>query len=226
MNSYYRYWPNLNQYHYGYDSIQPHPYAQLPYYDFNGVPFGYPNDLDRQQPVRGQATWTKGGKVTKCGIPWSLNRYLTAAVGANSPYKCGQTLKIRNLTTPGSREIIVTVVDQVAGFPVNRINLHRRAFEALGANPSLGVINIDIIPSPALAEEKWGKYLVEVTQSAYPGYNIIDYKSVGKTQVSAEQTRETFEFILQSPRERIRVRGNVVYNPRTNRVISFDIVEF
>ncbi|WP_248278439.1 DUF3889 domain-containing protein [Bacillus sp. DNRA2] len=179
----------------------------------------------RQRPIRGQATWTDGGRITKCGIPWSKNRYLTAAVGANSPYRCGQSLKIRNLSVPGGREIIVTVVDQVAGYPANRISLHRRAFEALGAHPSLGVMNIEIIPSPELEQERWGKYLLEVTQTAYPGYNIIDYRFVGKQQQSPQQIRETYEFILQAPREKIRVRGNVVYNPSTNRVISFNLVE-
>jgi hypothetical protein len=206
-----------------------YPYENNPYhvnpYDYLEAYSEYPDYTNRQQSIKGQATWTDGGTVTQCGIPWSRNRYMTAAVGTNTPYKCGQSIKIRNLSIPGSREIIVTVVDQVAGYPANRINLHRRAFEALGANPSLGVINVEIIPSPELEQQKWGKYLLEVAQTAYPGYNIVDYKSVRKTHVSPQQIKETYEFILQSPRERIRVRGNVVYNPTTDRVISFKLVE-
>jgi hypothetical protein len=208
-------------YPYAHDSyaISPYPYAQDPYHSSRAY------SSERQQPIRGQATWTEGGPVTKCGIPWSHNQFMTAAVGANSPYRCGQTLKIRNLSTPGSREVIVTVVDQVAGYPAKKINLHRRAFEALGAHPSLGVINVEIIPSPELEQERWGKYLLELAQTAYPGYNVIDYQALGKTRLSQTQTRETYQFILQSPRERIRVRGSVIYNPVTNRVVSFDLVE-
>lgn len=227
----YPYTPIINEY--SSFPVQPFPYGGVPVpiygYESNDYDDWYSvNDYDgwyRQQPIRGQASWTDGGKITKCGIPWSRNRYMTAAVGTNSPYKCGQSLKIRNLSTPGGREIIVTVVDQVAGYPPNRINLHRRAFEALGVNPSLGVINIEIIPSPELEQEKWGKYLLEVTQTAYPGYSIIDYRSVGKQQLSAQQIKETFEFILQSPRERLRVRADVMYNPITDRVTSFNLQE-
>ena len=181
--------------------------------------------LARQQSVRGQATWTVGGKITKCGIPWSENEYLTAAVGENSPYKCGQALKIRNLDSPEQMEIIVTVVDTVRGYPANKINLHRRAFVALGAKPSVGVINIEITPSPELEAEKWGKYLIEVIKMAYPNYNISDYNFVDRKAVSPTQTRETYEFILQSQQDNIKVQGNVVYNPRTDRVISIDLKE-
>ncbi|WP_147532844.1 DUF3889 domain-containing protein [Bacillus marasmi] len=231
MYPYYSYGPYAHQY-------LNYPVQALPYWGAQAPIYGYSveynddwyseddyDDWYRQKPIRGQATWTEGGAVTKCGIPWSRNRFMTAAVGVNTPYRCGQSLKIRNLSIPGGREIIVTVVDRVAGYPANRINLHRRAFEALGANPSLGVINIEIIPSPELEQEKWGKYLLEVTQTAYPGYNIIDYRSVGKQQLSPQQTKETFEFTLQSPRERLKVRGNVIYNPTTDRVVSFDLVE-
>jgi rare lipoprotein A len=194
-------------------------------YGYRSINPGLFNPMSRQQPIRGQATWTNGGQVTKCGIPWSDNQYMTAAVGADTPYKCGQTLKVRNLSTPGAREILVTVVDQVPNYPANRISLHRRAFQALGAPLNIGVINVEILPSPELEQEKWGKYLLEITQSAYPGYNVIDYKSIGKTKLSAEQIKETYEFILQSTQGKITVRGNVTYNPKTDRIINFNISE-
>lgn len=201
--------------------INPYIYPRSIYNDV-----GYPYDNnDRQQPIRGQATWTEGGQVTKCGIPWSDNEYMTAAVGEDSPYRCGDIIKIRNISAPVGREILVEVVDQVAGFPPNRINLHRRAFQALGVNPNVGVFNIEIIPYPQLELEKWGKYLMEVIQTAYPGYNITNYASLGKSEVSTSQVKETFEFILQSPQGTIRVQGNVIYNPNTDRIVSFDIKE-
>jgi len=180
---------------------------------------------DRQQIVRGQATWTDGGQVTHCGIHWSINEYMTAAVGRNSPYKCGQTLKIKNLSQSSQKEIIVTVVDQVAGYPANKINLQKRAFEALGAKPEVGIINIEITPTPDLEQEKWGKYLLEVALTAYPGYNVTEYNTTEKVMLSAAQTKETYEYLLESPQGKLKVQGNVIYNPETDRVISFDLKE-
>lgn len=198
-----------------------HPYyRQQPYPTYNRNYYDYYN---RQQPVKGQATWTEGGQVTKCGIPWSDNRYMTVAVGQNSPYQCGQTIKVRNQET--GRELLVTVVDEVAGYPQNRINLHRRAFEALGANTAQGVIDVEINANPQLEQQKWGKYLLELTQLAYPDYNVSEYNFIRRTQLSPTQTQETYEYILQSQQERITVRGNVVYNPNTDRIVSFDISE-
>jgi hypothetical protein len=218
MYPHYAYLPNVNGYYY-----QNAPYGQQPFQEHYYR--GYPAYYTRQQPIRGQATWTEGGTVTQCGIPWSNNEYMTAAVGTNTPYRCGQMLEIRNISSQSPKEILVKVVDRVPGYPANRINLHRRAFIALGANPNQGVIDIEIIASPQVEPEEWGKYLLEVTQAAYPGYNVVDYKLIGTTEISPTQTRRTYEFTLQSPQERIRVQGNVVYNPANGRVISFDINE-
>ncbi|MFC4560192.1 DUF3889 domain-containing protein [Virgibacillus kekensis] len=191
------------------------PYGNLPHYQ------AYSH---RQQTVQGQATWTEGGQVTKCGIPWSANQYMTAAVSANSPYQCGQTLLISNPAIQ-ARDIIVTVVDEVPGYPANRINLHRRAFIALGASPNQGIINIEITPSPELEAQEWGKYLIEVIQVGYPNYNVVEYDKTGETQLAGNQIRETYEFVLESPQERITIRGTVVYNAATDRIVSFDIRE-
>lgn len=212
--------PHANQS--GYSPYRSNPYAQQAYYNSRLYPT-YPHYAVRQQSIQGQATWTEGGPITQCNIPWSHNQYMTAAVGVNTPYQCGQTIKIMYPTT--SRELLVTVVDRVQGYPPNKINLHRRAFETLGANPDLGIINVEITPSPELEEERWGKYLLEVTQTAYPAYNVTDFSTVEKTEVSPTQTREIYDFILESPQERIKVRGTVIYNPVTDRIISFDIKE-
>ncbi|MED4353205.1 DUF3889 domain-containing protein [Schinkia azotoformans] len=223
-------WPH---YYLG-SNINPNIYGTYQYPTFHGQPYdnyntGYlletTDNWDRQRPIRGQATWTTGGQVTKCGIPWSKNEYMTVAVGENSPYKCGQTLKIRNLTSPGQREIIVTIVDTVAGYPANKVNLHRNAFIALGANPSIGVINVEIIPSPELEKERWGKYLLEIIKTAYPTYNVTDFHFIRKTHVSPSQTKETYEYIVHSGQDNIRIQGNVVYNPNTDRVTSIDFKE-
>lgn len=225
MYLYFPYMQYPNQF--GIESNQSNPYGH-DFVTYSNYTYQNPNfstRQQRQQPIRGQATWTDGGQVTKCGIPWSDDAYMTAAVGENSPYQCGETLKIRNISAPYGREILVKVVDQVADYPSNRINLHRRAFQALGLNPNVGVINIEIIPSPELEQEEWGKYLMELTQVAYPGYNIIEYRSLGREIIAPSQVRESYEFILQSSQETIRIQGNVIYNPTNDRIISFGIRE-
>ncbi|MFD1778117.1 MULTISPECIES: RlpA-like double-psi beta-barrel domain-containing protein [Fredinandcohnia] len=114
------------------------PQYPAPYYgwDWNRNP----------ETILGKATWTWGGTPTKCEIGWSYDNNMTVAVGENSPFKCGQRLRIRNVSFVPNQDIIVTVVDEVKKFPANRINLHRKAFEALGAAPSVGVLNVEITP--------------------------------------------------------------------------------
>jgi hypothetical protein len=212
LTAYHSYWPAIR-------------YSQPSYYDYDRSYSLYPYDQYRQQPVRGQATWTDGGQVTKCGIPWSDNEYMTASVGTNAPYRCGQTLKIRNLSSPSQKEILVKIVDQVSSYPANKINLHRRAFLALGSNPSVGVINVEITPSPEVEQEEWGRYLLTITQAAYPSYRVTDYQFIRKSQESSTRTKQMYEFTLQSPQETIKVQANVLYDSNTNRVISFDLNE-
>ncbi|WP_245799142.1 DUF3889 domain-containing protein [Virgibacillus siamensis] len=201
-------------------------YANGPQYrmPFHGYPQPYPINPYRQQTIRGQATWTEGGPVSKCGIPWSANEYMTVAVSPESPYQCGQTLKITNPAIP-QREVIVTVVDVVPGAPPNRINLQKRAFTALGANPAQGVISVEITPSPELEGQEWGKYLLEVVQIGYPNYDILEYDKTGETHLAGNKVKETYEYVLESPQERLKVRGTVIYNAVTERIISFDVQE-
>jgi hypothetical protein len=100
----------------------------------------------KKKPVYGIATWTEGGKTTKCGIPWTYNNGMTVAVGDSSPFKCGQVLLISNKSTSQPKEILVMVVDEVKGYAPNKINLSKAAFEALGSPASVGIIEIDITP--------------------------------------------------------------------------------
>jgi len=207
--------------------VYTYPVAYIPQ-PYNPYQRGYyPYYAYRQQTVQGQASWTEGGQVTKCNTPWSSNNYMTAAVGDSAPYTCGQKLKVRNLSN--QKEITVTIVDQVGGYPQNKINLHRKAFEALGANIDAGVISVELTPIGAdgngAESSEWGKYLMNVTQTAYPNYQIIDYKSVSKSEVSENRTKEVYEFTLQSPQETMKIQASVTYNPGTGRVASFDLKE-
>ncbi|WP_188207508.1 DUF3889 domain-containing protein [Alkalibacillus aidingensis] len=208
MYPYFYYPNNVDHFHRAPDTEQP----------LFHMPFFY-----RRQSIQGQATWTEGGAVTKCDIPWSDNQFMTVAVSPQSEFRCGQMLKVRNPAT--QREILVEVVDTVDEFPGNHINLHRRAFEALGANPGVGIVDVVISPAPDLEEEEFGKYLMEIVRVAYPGYNIVDYEFVGSEEVAENRVSETYNYVVESPQERVTVQGHVVYNPRTDRVISFDLEE-
>lgn len=217
-----------------------HPYPIMPpapYLDnvFPGMPHAYRGEegMWRQQPIKGQALWTDGGQVTRCGLPWSMNNYMTAAVSANGPFSCGDKLLVRNVTSPDGKETTVTVVDQVVGYPDNKINLHRRAFEAIGANINEGVIEVEVIPeetaspiqTPSTPGHSTENFLMGMAQSAFPGYSITEYKAKEKTELSDDQIKEVFEFTLQSPQETTKVEGTVTYNPVTNKIISFDFKE-
>lgn len=189
-------------------------------------PYSHAYYPDFRQNVRGTATWTEGGPVTKCGSEWAINEYMTVAVSTNSPYECGQTLRIKNLSVAPGHEIIATVVDKVVGFPANKINLHKKAFEALGSDPSVGVITVEITPSPELEEYKMGKFLLPVVKVSYPGYEVTDYEFVEKEKLAEDRTKETFDFIIESPEEILRVRANISYNPETERIISIDLNQY
>lgn len=209
---------------YGYPYVphphQAHSYTRYPYLNPYESQFRH---YGTRQPIRGQASWTDGGTVTQCGIPWSTNRYMTVAVGRNSGYQCGQTIKIKNLTN--GREIIATVVDQVPNYPENKVNLHRRAFETLGASLDAGIINVEIIASPELEEEKWGKYLLEIVQAAYPNYKATDYSKVSENPQNNNQMKEVYKFTMQSPQETMNIQGTVIYNTNTDRILSINFQE-
>lgn len=148
---------NVNPYGAGYQPTNVNPYG-TGYQPTNANPFDTPGSF--QQPanhpfnvwdrpenlntIKGKAAWTKGGTPTKCRIPWSYNKYMTVAVSSKSPYKCGQVLKIENLNT--GDEIFGIVVDEVVDYPANKINLHKRAFQALGADPEVGIIDVNVTP--------------------------------------------------------------------------------
>lgn len=214
-------------------SYNPYPYNPYPvyyvpqqYYDYyrNYYSNPYYQHYYRQH-TQGQATWTEGGAVTKCNMPWSTNNYMTAAVGQGAPYQCGQKLTVKNMSSGQQQEIEVTVVDQVTGYPQNKINLHKRAFEALGASAETGVINVEISVYTQMDKGDWAKYLMSVTQAAYPEYQISDYKTIGETEIAKDRTKVTYEFVLQAPQGMMKVRTSAVYHPKTNKVLSFDVKE-
>lgn len=227
MYPHYPYYSHVNQSQYNKSPQQENyhnPYVQQPYYSRSYTAnTSYPYSMDRQQPVRGEATWTEGGEVTRCGIPWSHNQFMTVGVGANTPYRCGETLVVRNLSDP-EQQISVTVVDQIGDADQDIITLHRTAFEALGADVEVGIINVEILPSNDTAQESRATYLLGVVQSAYPGYTVESYQSLEQSEVSRDQVKETYELSLQSPsQEQLLVRSNLVYNPSTNQMLTFDV---
>lgn len=95
----------------------------------------------------------------------------------------------------------------------------------MGADPSVGVIHVQIEPVPKLEDEKWGKFLLEIVQTSYPDGKVLEYNHMGSTKAGSEQIQETYDFILQSPKDKITIRGEVIYNPNKERVISVNIKE-
>lgn len=180
----------------------------------------YPGEF-RQNLVNGQATWTNGGSVTQCNIPWSSNQYMTVAVSSNSPYGCGQKLKVINPTT--SNEITVTIVDTVPNAPATSLNLHRSAFAALGVDPAVGILPIQFQAVEEHDSRDWDDYLLNIIQVAYPNYNVVNYYLEEKTEVNTNQVEAVYHFTLQNSQGQLNVRGTVIYNPSTNRVISFNV---
>ncbi|MFA9558854.1 DUF3889 domain-containing protein [Evansella sp. AB-rgal1] len=231
MNYYSSFLPNVNPY----GKPQENPYAYYPNHDYYNPHYiaypymGNPHIMYRQQPTTGQAMWTEGGQVTQCGIPWSQNKYMTAAVGDHSTIQCGEKVTVKNLSLPDQKEITVLIVDRVPNFGANNINLHRKAFEALGANVNEGVISVEIIPTTSMEEHvgTWGNYLTGVVQPAYPGYIITDFQFIESTEVSQNQVKDVYEFNLQSPmtQQKMKLQANITYNPATNKVISLDFKE-
>lgn len=218
----YNHWFLYNGFYHPYFYWHPH------FYSYPGYITSYQNDnqgIINQTSVKGKATWTEGGKTTKCGTPWSVNNYMTTAVAVNSPYKCGQTLKVTNLSVATPEEITVTVVDTVEDFPLNYLNLHKRAFEALGSPASVGVINIEVTPVRSKEYEKWSRLLISLLKNAYPKYRVIDFEFIGSENISENQTRDTFDYILQSNQMKKRVRIHITFNPKTDQIIAINFEE-
>lgn len=222
MKPRYPYFSNYNTY--GYRPLSTmYNYGQ-PYSLYRNYPLDS-NSMEREKSVKGHATWSEGGKITKCSIPWSHNEFMTTAVGSNSPYKCGEVLLVKNLAN--NKEIKVTVVDEIRGYPSNRISLHRKAFEALGANLDEGIINIEIMPAPVAeaARGDWGNYLLNVARAAFPQYNITGYQTIDQQPLESSQVQHTYDYFLESYEGTNTIRGNVIIDSSNNQVLSIDLKE-
>lgn len=183
----------------------------------------HPYNMFRQPSIKGQATWTEGGQVTKCNIPWSENDYMTAAVGENSPFQCGETIKIRNLQAPFGREIYVKIVDEVEGYPEDKINLHRNAFEALGINPNIGIVQVEMIPISQEEERNWEQYILQIVQTTFPNSTIINYDLVRKNSPNTSQTMSTYLVTLNNMQNAFQIEANITYETPSNRVMSVQL---
>ncbi|WEG11043.1 RlpA-like double-psi beta-barrel domain-containing protein [Pullulanibacillus sp. KACC 23026] len=216
MNSNDPYYSNVN------------PYEVSPYQDETNFVQQQSSTMEREKPVKGEATWTDGGSITKCNIPWSDNHYMTAGVGTNSPYKCGEMLHVKNLSN--QKEINVIVVDEISSNHPKRITLHRKAFEALGAKLEEGLIHIEIVPvsksaSHTTGRSEWVNYLVNVTRAAFPHYIVKGYRPIEERQYTPSHIQESFDFFLQSQSGTKFVRGTVLFDVTSNQVLSVDLKE-
>ncbi|MDQ0159353.1 RlpA-like double-psi beta-barrel domain-containing protein [Alkalibacillus salilacus] len=175
------------------------------------------------ETISGDTTWTEGGSVTKCNLAWSDMNHMTTAVSADSPYTCGQLLNVKFEDT--GKEVTVKVVDTVAGYPPNRLNLHRKAFEALGANLDWGIIPIRISVVPTDGNGQLRDVLWNVLGQTYPGATIKNSQWQGEENVSGGYRKESYLFTLGTSEGDITVRGDVVFHPNTKRIRSINLTE-
>ncbi|MET3684327.1 rare lipoprotein A [Alkalibacillus flavidus] len=168
--------------------------------------------------VAGDATWTEGGEVTKCNLSWSDMNNMTTAVSPNSPYQCGDLLKVTYLET--GQSITVKVVDSVSGYPKNRLNLHRQAFQALGANLDLGVIPVVISRVSASNGSRYEQMLMNMMQAAFPNARMKQSRQTNKEQMSGGRMKETYEMVLETEVSDVTMQGDVVYHPTSQQVQS------
>ncbi|NIK12085.1 RlpA-like double-psi beta-barrel domain-containing protein [Alkalibacillus almallahensis] len=175
------------------------------------------------ESISGDATWTEGGPVTKCNLAWSDMNHMTTAVSTDSPYTCGQLLNVRFEDT--GKEVTVKVVDTVAGYPQNRLNLHRQVFEALGANLDWGIIPIRIAVVPTDGNGQLRDVLWNVLGQTYPGATIKNSQWQEEENVSGGYLKESYLFTLGTSEGDMTVRGDVVFHPNTKRIRSINLTE-
>jgi len=215
---------DFNQFIAGNHFYQRHSYEGNPYYwqfDQDGTDPVHFYPEERQKVVRGQATWTEGGQYTKCGIPWSYNGFMTGAVGENSPYRCGEVIQVSSPET--GKAIHVTVVDEVQGYPSNKINLHRRAFEALGANLDVGILDVQIVPGSTGEDGRLEEKLEEVVRFVYPNATIRSYQPIDRKLTEVRDIQEKSDFVLEVNGKKRTVRGEMTYQPESGEVVSIHL---
>ena len=55
-------------------------------------------------------------------------------------------LLVKNISIDKPKEVLVIVVDEVKGYAPTKLNLHKKAFEALGSQASVGIIEVEFYP--------------------------------------------------------------------------------
>nr|WP_275695692.1 DUF3889 domain-containing protein [Fredinandcohnia sp. SECRCQ15] len=83
------------------------------------------------------------------------------------------------------------------------------------------LINAEQLPSDY---EKWGKIAVDVAKLNYPDSNISDYQYQGRKVISETEARDTFDLKVQEKNRSFTARVIVSFNPKTESLISVNIV--
>ncbi|WP_078549321.1 DUF3889 domain-containing protein [Litchfieldia alkalitelluris] len=78
----------------------------------------------------------------------------------------------------------------------------------------------------AINYEKWGKMAVEVVKLNFPEGKVSDYKFKGREEISDAQAKDTFELQVQTKERAFNVRVVMLFNPKTESLISLSIEEF
>ncbi|WP_134685533.1 YqzG/YhdC family protein [Brevibacillus migulae] len=71
---------------------------------------------------------------------------------------------------------------------------------------------------PAYA--KWGQMAMKETKKKYPKADIVDYKHVGRKELSPSAAQETFRLWLKEGKQRYEVIVRITFETRTEKVLS------
>ncbi|MBB6669836.1 DUF3889 domain-containing protein [Cohnella nanjingensis] len=72
--------------------------------------------------------------------------------------------------------------------------------------------------APAYA--KWGLIAVQETKAKYPSASIVDYLHIGRQDISAALSEETFKLWLRQGNREFGVRVVVRFRPSDDRLVS------
>jgi hypothetical protein len=72
---------------------------------------------------------------------------------------------------------------------------------------------------------KWGKIAVKQTELRYPQADVVDYKHIGRDDVSGTVAAENFEFNLKQGDREWKVNVRVEFNKDTEQIQSISFEE-
>jgi len=73
--------------------------------------------------------------------------------------------------------------------------------------------------------KKWGEMAVGVAKLNYTDSELSDYQYKGREAISDTQAKDTFEIVVKDENRSFTVKVYILFNPKTNSLISLSIEE-